>query len=854
MNLTMLKNLLTGRAGRLLAGPALAVLVVLMIEAGLIGTTRAYDVALVAVYGIVVLSMSLLAGWGGVWSVGHPALFAVGAYTAVHGTAHGWSLEVIVLVACGLAAATGAFLGYAGARFSVLYISLLTLAFNLVVLEIIGRWQSLTGGDEGKAVGSLDSVFGPSFSSASGATTAVIVLFGIVLAIAVLVRGSALRMRLVAAKSHPSAARTVGIAPELQTALAFAVSGAFTALAGVGLAGISGYVSPETFGLAFAVNIIAAAVLGGIGSIAGAVVGGAFLGVAPTIASSTGIALPILQGAVLIGVLLFLPRGAVPSVIDLGRRLLRRLRPDVSAALAPEPPVLDDHHVAAGAGRAADPRDDAPARRGGEVEISGITVAFGGLTALQDVSVDVRPGEVLGIIGPNGAGKTTLINTLSGLSSGGRITGTLRYKGADLLKKRPTVRRRLGIARAFQHAELFDELTIAENLLCAKRRAGVQERRMTRQLLSRVGLADVADRYPRELPFGLQKRADLARAVAEGADLVLLDEPFGGLDGAEREILAAQIRDLKAAGATVVIVDHVLDDLFAVTDRVVAFDFGTPIAAGDSATVMQDARVRSSYLGEGAAPERHAAPPADVALPVVTLSDVAHQYDGVHALRGVDLEIAAGSVIGVVGANGAGKSTLGRIATGLLRPSKGRVEFHDLAGGAPRRSLVPEGREIFKTLSVHENLEAAGYGAGLKGRELKARIEELRLWMPERVRNRMTVPAGALSGGEQQMVAIARGLISRPDVLVVDEPALGLAPTLVDEVYTRLTQLAADTGITIVLLEQLLGRAMAVSHHVVVLRDGAVVAAGDPDDDVFAQEAEQAYFGEVSKVLVEVEA
>jgi branched-chain amino acid transport system ATP-binding protein len=854
MNTTTLKNTLTGRWAQLLAGPALAVLVVLMIQGGLIGATRSYDVGLAAVYGIVVLSMSLLAGWGGVWSVGHPALFAIGAYTAVHGSAHGWSLELIVLVACGLAALTGGFLGYAGARFSVLYISLLTLAFNLVVLEIIGIWQSLTGGDQGMPVDVLESVFGPTFSSASGAVNGVIILFGIVLAIGVLVRGSALRMRLVAAKSHPVAARTVGIAPELQTALAFAVSAAFAALAGVGLAGMTGYVSPETFGLTFAVNIIAAAVLGGIGSLSGAVVGGAFLAIAPTIASSTGIALPILQGTILILVLLFLPSGVVPSVGALGRSLLRRLRPDSPAALADEMPVMDDHHVATGNGAGPAPETAVEHRDGGAVEIADVTVRFGGLTALEDVAVDIRAGEVLGIIGPNGAGKTTMINTLSGLSSGGKVTGEVRYKGINLLKKRATTRRHLGIARAFQHAELFGELTIVENLHCAKRRASAGERRTASELLSRVGLADVADRYPRELPFGLQKRADLARAVAEGADLVLLDEPFGGLDGTERRILAEQIRSLSAAGATVVIVDHVLDDLFSVADRVVAFDFGTPIAAGTSTEVMQDARVRSSYLGEGEGSERHALPAAGTGLPVVSLSGIAHHYDGVHALRGVDLDVSAGSVVGIVGANGAGKSTLGRIAAGLLRPSKGIVKFHDVGHGPPRRSLVPEGREIFKTLSVHENLEAAGYGAGLRGGELKARIDELREWMPRRVRNRMTIPAGALSGGEQQMVAIARGLVSRPDVLIVDEPALGLAPSLVDEVYTRLTELATSTGITIVLLEQLLGRAMSVSHQVVVLRDGVIVAEGSPDDASFAETAEKAYFGEIAKTLIEADA
>jgi ABC-type branched-subunit amino acid transport system ATPase component len=514
--------------------------------------------------------------------------------------------------------------------------------------------------------------------------------------------------------------------------------------------------------------------------------------------------------------------------------------------------VIDAHHVAAGAvnGNGAHVPIGRRAPDAGQVSVEGLSVRFGGLTALSEVGLEIRPGEVLGIIGPNGAGKTTLINTLSGLS-GGRISGSIRYQGVDLLKRRATARRRLGIARAFQHAELFDELTLTENLLCARRTASTAARHDAARLLSRVGLADVADRHPRELPFGLQKRADLARAIGESPDLLLLDEPFGGLDGHERAILAEQIGELRDGGTTIVIVDHVLDDLFAVTNRIVAFDFGTPIAEGDSATVIKDERVLASYLGEGGDSERHALPRAGTGDPVISLSGISHHYDGVHALRGIDLEIAAGTVVGIVGANGAGKSTLGRVAAGLLKPSEGDVAFHPVSRHRPRLSLVPEGRQIFKTLSVAENLEAAGYGAGLRGAELKARMSDLHMWMPERVRGRMSVPAGALSGGEQQMLAIARGLISRPDVIVVDEPALGLAPTLVDEVYRRLTTLAAETGITIILLEQLLGRALAVCHEVVILRDGQIVAHGDPDDHDFTQQAEDAYFGEVSKVLIE---
>jgi ABC-type branched-subunit amino acid transport system permease subunit len=281
-------SLLAGRGwwAQLAAGPVLALVMVLVVKGGGLSSVWTYNVALVAVYGVVVLSVSLLAGWGGVWSVGHPAMFAIGAYTAAYGSAHGWPLEVVILAAMAMAAVCGAFLGYAGARFSVLYISLLTLAFNLVVLELIGRWPGVTGGDQGVPVNTLTSAVGLGhYDSASGAVDGSLVAFGVTLAIAVLLRRSALRMRLVAVKSHPSASRSIGIAPELQTALGFAVSAAFTGLAGVFLAMITGFVSPDPFSLSLAVTIIAAAVLGGIGSIGGAFTGGMILGILETFAA-----------------------------------------------------------------------------------------------------------------------------------------------------------------------------------------------------------------------------------------------------------------------------------------------------------------------------------------------------------------------------------------------------------------------------------------------------------------------------------------------------------------------------------------------------------------------------------------
>jgi branched-chain amino acid transport system ATP-binding protein len=800
--------------------PVAALVLILVMESGAIPPYQTYSVALAAIYTIVVLSVGLLAGWSGIWSVGHPGFFALGAYFAAYGSAHGWPIEVVFLGALGASAAIGGFLGFAGARFSVLYIALLTLAFSLVSLEIINRWTDVTGGDQGVPVSQLDSLLGlaPVGGGSVEAQYVAVGAAGLCLAIAVLAKGTGLRMRLVAAKSHPLVAQSVGIAPEAQSALSFAASAAFTGGAGVLLGLTTGFVSPDPFSLQLGISLIAACVLGGVGTVLGAAVGGAYLAWSPTLAESVSVPQPVVQGVVLIVALIFLPGGVVPFLAKLVARL--RPRPEAPPATEPAPPVE----------RVAPPGDAPPL-----LTLDDVSVRFGGLKALEGASLSVRPGEVLAIIGPNGAGKTTLVNVLSGLAGGGQVSGTVDYQGKPLLSARATARRRLGIGRTFQHAETFAELTVLENVLCTHRTADKAHRATAWELLGRVGLAGVADRRPGELPFGLQKRLDLARAVAEEPTLLILDEPFGGLDAEERAQVARQVEAVRARGAAVVIIDHVLDDLFAVADRVVAFDFGRPIGEGLPSTVLQDNEVRASYLGTNSArtePEpRTGDEPA-----AISLAGVGHHYGGVTALTGIDLTVRTGVVLGVVGANGAGKSTLGRILHGSLRPSAGT------RSGEMRASVVPEGRGLFKTLTLRENLEVAAYAYGIKGTRLRTRMDEVAEWLPPRLRERLGVSAAGLSGGEQQILAIARALMADPDVLIVDEPALGLAPALVDEVYAKLGRLAKD-GMTVVLLEQLLSRALGACHEIVVLRDGSVAASGTPGDPAFAELAEAAYFG-----------
>ncbi|MEU1274764.1 ATP-binding cassette domain-containing protein [Streptomyces sp. NPDC005799] len=807
-------------------GPAAGAVLMVFMASGAIPAYQMYSVGLAAVYTVVVLSVGLLAGWSGIWSVGHPAFFAIGAYFAAYGSAHDWPLEAVVLGAVATGAVLGAFLGYAGARFSVLYIALLTLAFTMVTLELVNRWSSVTGGDQGVPVVQLRSALGLG-TVLGGSTEAQYLAVGaaaVVLALAVPAAASGLRMRLVAAKSHPLAARTIGIAPEAQSSLSFAVSAACTCLAGVLLGLLTGFVSPDPFSLSFGISLIAACVLGGVGTIVGAVAGGVYLTWNPSLSSAVGLPQPVVQGLVLICVLLFLPGGVVPflgkPLRGVARRLLRRpdtrlpLPAEESTAPAPLRPPTDDSVL---------------------LRLEHVSVSYGGLQALQDASLTLRQNEILAVIGPNGAGKTTLLNALSGLTGNGRVSGTADFAGRPLLRTRATARRRLGIGRTFQHAEVFSELTVAENVLCTRRRITARDRADVARLLRSVGLAEVADRRPGELPFGLQKRLDLARAMAEDPKLLVLDEPFGGLDASERALLAGHIRRLHAGGTAVVVIDHVLDDLFSVAHRVLAFDFGRTIGEGAPDTVLQDPKVRSSYLGTVDGRTR---PPEHTGeRSMIRLHGIGHGYGGVVALRDVDLDVRQGVVLGVAGANGAGKSTLAGVLHGSLPPAHGVRE----AGAGVRISLAPEGRALFKTLSLRENLEVAAYAGGVTGARLRERLEETVEWLPVRLRDRMSAPAGGLSGGEQQMLAIARALIVGPDVLIVDEPALGLAPALVDEVYDRLTGLARE-GLTVVLLEQLLSRAMSVCHEVAVLHEGVVAAHGRPGDPAFAAQAEAAYF------------
>jgi branched-chain amino acid transport system ATP-binding protein len=245
------------------------------------------------------------------------------------------------------------------------------------------------------------------------------------------------------------------------------------------------------------------------------------------------------------------------------------------------------------------------------LQVDALCVTYGGVRAVRDVDLEVKAGKVIGLIGPNGAGKTSTIDALTGYHA--PASGRVHFDGADITRVRPHLRARLGLVRTFQSVELFDDLTVEENLLVASQRMGVlaalkdllapisaHPRDDVDWALELCGLTDVAKRLPTELSHGRRKLVGVARALAQRPRLVLLDEPAAGLDTDESRELGEHLRALPAEGVTVLLVDHDMGLVLSVCDEVVVLDFGAVIARGTPEQIRTDETVMTAYLGSHA--------------------------------------------------------------------------------------------------------------------------------------------------------------------------------------------------------------------------------------------------------------
>jgi ABC-type branched-subunit amino acid transport system ATPase component len=496
---------------------------------------------------------------------------------------------------------------------------------------------------------------------------------------------------------------------------------------------------------------------------------------------------------------------------------------------------------------------------------AGVTVHFGGLIAVSDVDLEVPPAAIVGLVGPNGAGKTTLFGVLSGLVRPSR--GAVSLDGQDVTGLSPQARAARGLARTFQHPELFTGLSVRDHLVLAYRvkharrrvwsdllalgsvrRPPADERAAVDELTELLGLGPVADRPALGLPLGVARLLELGRALAASPTVMLLDEPSSGLDSAETEQFERSLRRVgRERGISVLLVEHDVDLVMRMCSSVYVLDFGVAIASGPPEEVRANPVVKAAYLGEelsdGTARDGTAARvtraggkgAAPTPGPVVRVEGLSVRYGDATALSGVSFDVAPGTAVAVLGANGAGKSSLARAVSGLVRPASGRVVLagKDVTGWPAHRIRqagvvhLPEGRGVFRSLTVADNLRMATCAIGDR-RARRDAVERVLTIFPLLAARRRQL-ARLLSGGEQQMLSLARALVTAPEVLVADELSLGLAPRVVDVVFDGLAR-AREAGVTVLMVEQYVERALAFADECLVLQHGEVAWKGPSTD------------------------
>jgi branched-chain amino acid transport system ATP-binding protein len=482
------------------------------------------------------------------------------------------------------------------------------------------------------------------------------------------------------------------------------------------------------------------------------------------------------------------------------------------------------------------------------LEVKGLTKRFGGLVAVKDVGFKLKGGEILGLIGPNGSGKSTVMKLIMGIER--PDAGSVKIKGVEVAGWPSHQIARLGAGMVFQHSRPLHRQTVLENITLAllpdkllRLFPDPEIEARARAIAGRVGLSHVLDRRPATLPFADLRKMEIAKAIARDPQVVLVDEPFAGLTSKETAAFSELITELRDDGRAVLLVDHNVKSVAALVDRVFAMYVGERIAEGTAEEVMRNETVRRVYLGGSI--ETAARPESSFRdrTPFLEVENVSVFYGKAQALEDVSIHVHQGEFVSVVGLNGAGKTTLFNAISGLL-PYAGEIrrEGTQLAGLTPaaiaRGGIVqcPESRELFGDMTVRENLDLGGQH--VTPAESVERMDWLFDLFPI-LKERQKQTAGTLSGGEQQMLTIARALMMKPQLLILDEPTLGLAPVILEQLSRALERLRQTTPITVLLGEQNVTFALPHADRVYVLEHARIVWEGEPSR--FAAEAGTGY-------------
>jgi len=567
------------------------------------------------IYSLAALGLSLLMGLAGQVSLGQAGFFAIGAYTqAVMVTRYELNPLLASLVAIALTSLAALLVGLPLLRLRGHYLALATLGFGIIVVVLA---------TESDFLGATSGIFGIQKPEMNGRTynsvNEYFLLLTPVVILALLLARNIVESRigraLSAVNDSEVAAESLGVNTFRLRMQVFVVSAAYASLAGSFFAHWIGVVNPNTANFPLSVKFLLMAVLGGVGTVYGAVVGafavegldeGLRRVIPELVPGAVGEVQLIGFGIVLTTIMIFLPGGLHQAFRGLARGLLARRAGSSSGGPAVDVAegVQDDSPLL---GRKGRPAPGTPL-----LEVVGLTKRFGGVVAVDNLDLTVHAGEIVALIGPNGAGKTTAFNMISGAVI--PSAGTVTMAGTRVEGRKPHVFAEAGATRTFQNLQIFSSATVLGNVMVGRHlrsRAGLvraalvlparaEEQRLkrsAREVVELLGLGPDADRLAVDLPFGRQRLVEIARALALEPDLLLLDEPMAGLSGAERGDLARLLRRLRAAGMAIVLVEHDVEAVLALADRIAVLDDGVRIALGTPDAVRTDPAVVSAYLG-----------------------------------------------------------------------------------------------------------------------------------------------------------------------------------------------------------------------------------------------------------------
>ena len=553
---------------------------------------------LMLIYMILALGLNVLVGLTGLVSLGQAGLYAIGAYTAaILATRIGVGFVPCLLLGMLFSGAFGVLLAYPTVRVRGVYLAVVTIAFGIIVENIAIEWDSLTGSWVGISDVPQPGIFGIPighrvyFYLVGGSAL-------IAFAVNVNIMNSRFGRAMLATSQSEIAASSLGINVTAIRTLAFVISAVTAGASGVFYVFLNKYISPDIFSFGDSIRFLLMVILGGAGTTLGPVVGAGVLSYLPEFLQQFGEWQAFAYGALLAIVMFFLPRGIIGSLADILQRFL---------------PLSPDQASTATGGSLKEILGDARSEDGICLEAESVSLHFGGLSALDNVQTQVATGSIHGLIGPNGAGKSTLLNAVSGIYqvSSGRIL----FEGEDITAMRSYQLARRGMARTFQNTELFKEMTALENVwngFYSHYRSGIvsailrlpnyrtdeeRYRQAALALLDYVGLSNFAETKAKDLPFGFQRKLEIARALAISPRLLLLDEPAAGLTKMEVDDLRDLILQLAEHGITIVVVEHHMDLVMAISSQMTVLDYGEVIARGTASEVQENARVIEAYFG-----------------------------------------------------------------------------------------------------------------------------------------------------------------------------------------------------------------------------------------------------------------